>query len=192
MLLSRDGHSVTVLERGPAEPPSGPADRAWNEWQRSGVNQFRLPHYMLPRWWAELRELVPDMVPMLVAAGAGRFNPVTAPPAAMRGEVRPDDDRWHRLAEVEGDIAGRPYRPDDPRWLGGKALLAAALQDPHVARAHVTLSSLLVTPDEVFATPGLRDRAMALGRSAPQYPMPELTRAELLGVLATASGSDGR
>jgi flavin-dependent dehydrogenase len=457
-LLSRDGHTVTVLERDQAGPPPGGADRAWDEWQRSGVNQFRLPHFMLTRWWVEVRDLLPELEPILVELGAGRINPLIGLPVAIRGEVRPDDDRFetvtarrpvleaalaraaaatgvpvrrgvrvtgvpgdnhsgvprvtgvttdqgdvaadlvvdcggrrsklpawlraigarppveeradvgfvyygrhfrsrgggwprqetfvaqayesltvltlpadndtwsvvlgissrdkdlrvlrttaawsaalaryplaahwadgepisgvdvmsgiedrhrsyvvdgepvatgvvvvgdawactnpslgrgstfamlharllrdvlrevdpadhdkvvrrfdeattrtleplyrathgydrHRLAEIEGDIAGRPYRPDDPRWLGGKALFAAALQDPDIARAHVTLSSMLATPDEVFATPGLRGRAMALGTSASQYPLAGLTRAELLGVLATVGGSDGR
>src|SRR5688572_19791646 len=39
MLLARDGHHVTVLERDPAPPPVDPA-HAWAEWQRRGVNQF--------------------------------------------------------------------------------------------------------------------------------------------------------
>ena len=47
MLLARGGHQVTVLERDPAEPP--PAAQAWEAWERRGINQFRLPHLMLPR-----------------------------------------------------------------------------------------------------------------------------------------------
>jgi 2-polyprenyl-6-methoxyphenol hydroxylase-like FAD-dependent oxidoreductase len=52
LLLARDGHQITVVERDPAEPP--PAAQAWQAWQRPGVNQFRPSHIMLPgggpRW----------------------------------------------------------------------------------------------------------------------------------------------
>jgi flavin-dependent dehydrogenase len=450
MLLSRDGHEVTVLERDEAGPPAGRADEAWDGWRRAGVSQFRLPHYMLPRWWTEVGECLPELGPALEKAGAGRFNSVTALPPALRGDIRDDDrrfdtvtarrpvleaafaeaaaaagvtvrrgvhvtgltcddrsgvprvtgvstdrgpvgadlvvdcggrhsrlpawlraagarppveeradagfvyygrhfrsrggcprmetfvvqpydsvtvltlpadndtwsvvlttsardkelrvlrtpgawsaalaqyplaahwadgepisgvdvmsgiedrhrrfvvdgvpvatgvvavgDAWactnpslgrgasfaiiharvlrevlrevdtedhdklvrsfdeatirtveplyratfgydrHRLAEIDADVAGRPYRPDDRRWLAGKALFAAALRDPAIARAHTTIGSFLATPDEVFATPGLRDRVLALGMSAPQYPLPGPSRAELLGALST-------
>ena len=33
MLLARDGHTVTVLDRDPASPP-GAAEAAWQEWAR--------------------------------------------------------------------------------------------------------------------------------------------------------------
>ena len=45
MMLARDGHEVTVLERDPAG--AAPAGQAWQEWQRSGVAQFRQPHVLL-------------------------------------------------------------------------------------------------------------------------------------------------
>jgi 2-polyprenyl-6-methoxyphenol hydroxylase-like FAD-dependent oxidoreductase len=448
MLLTRDGHDVTVLERDSAPPD----DQPWDGWQRPGVNQFRLPHYLLPRWWAEVRADLPDAAEAVLAAGAARVNSLTSLPLELRGESRDGDarfdtvtarrpvleaalataataagvpvrrgvrvtglrtdgrapvprvtgvtttagiveadlvvdcggrrsalpawlaaagarrpaeeradsgfvyysrhfrsrtgelpaqravlaqsydsvgvltlpadhgtwsvvlttsakdkqlralrepavwsaaiaryplaahwtdagsadvepitdidvmagiedrlrryvvdgdpvatgvvavgDAWactnpsvgrgisfailharvlrdvldevgadehdklvrrfdeatgrtmeplyrattgfdaHRLAEIDGDVAGRPYRPDDPRWAGSKALFAAALRDPEVLRAYVSIASFLATPDEVFATPGLRDRVLALGLAAPQYPLPGPSRAELLG-----------
>ena len=48
MLLADDGHDVTLLERDAAEPPS-PAE-AWENWERRGVNQFRLLHFFQPRF----------------------------------------------------------------------------------------------------------------------------------------------
>ena len=48
MLLRRDGHEVTVLERDPAAVPESGED-AWEGWSREGVTQFRLPHLMLAR-----------------------------------------------------------------------------------------------------------------------------------------------
>ena len=445
MLLQRDGHQVTVLERDPAPP----ADRPWEAWRRPGVSQFRLPHYLLPRWWAELRAELPEAAEAVLAAGATPFNPLLALPAEVRGEARPGDavfdtvtarrpvveaalataaasagvtvrrgvrvtgvrtdgrtpvprvtgvttatgpvdadlvvdcggrrsglpgwlvaaggrppaeeradsgfvyygrhfrtstgthpplravlnqpydslsvltlpadhgtwsvvlttsaadrrlralreeavwsavvaryplaapwlagepitgvdvmagladglrcyvvdgeplatgvvavgDAWactnpslgrgvsfailharvlrdvlrevgardhdklvrrfdeatahtveplhratrfvdtHRLAEIGGDVAGRPYRPDDLRWLGSKALFAAALRDPDAVRAYVSIASFLATADEVFARPGLRDRVLALGMSASQYPLPGPARADLLAVV---------
>ena len=44
LLLAKDGHSVTVVERDPALPPS--TDEAWDSWERRGVNQFRMLHYL--------------------------------------------------------------------------------------------------------------------------------------------------
>src|SRR5438094_9948914 len=75
MLLARDGHEVTVLERDPVGPPPPEhADAAWEGWQRRGVNQFRLPHFMLPRWWSELRAELPEVRYPLAVAGARYLN----------------------------------------------------------------------------------------------------------------------
>jgi 2-polyprenyl-6-methoxyphenol hydroxylase-like FAD-dependent oxidoreductase len=53
MLLARDGHRVTVLERDPAAPPA--PDMAWEDWERRGCGQFRLPHYTQPKFRHLLR-----------------------------------------------------------------------------------------------------------------------------------------
>jgi flavin-dependent dehydrogenase len=89
----------------------------------------------------------------------------------------------HRLAEIAADIEGNPYRPDDRRWMTGKALFAASLQDPDLTRAYSTIALFLATPDEVLATPGVLDRTLALGAGAPQYPLPGPSRAALLAAL---------
>ena len=49
LLLARDDHAVTVLERDAAEP-EGNADALWRDWKRPGVSQFRLPHQMIAYW----------------------------------------------------------------------------------------------------------------------------------------------
>src|SRR5947208_11532167 len=49
MMLARDGNAVTVLERDPSPPPASP-EEAWQTWERRGVNQFRLPHFLACRW----------------------------------------------------------------------------------------------------------------------------------------------
>jgi 2-polyprenyl-6-methoxyphenol hydroxylase-like FAD-dependent oxidoreductase len=100
-LLAGDAHTVTLIERDPAPPPGPPtpdhADQAWDGWQRLGVNQFRLPHLMLPRWWSHVRADLPEVEPALVAAGATRLNMVEVLPASRRGPMRPDDDRFETL-----------------------------------------------------------------------------------------------
>lgn len=94
-LLAGDGHEVTVLERDPAVPPPPErAQEAWDDWDRRGVNQFRLPHLVLPRWWAEIRAVLPEAIPVLDAAGVLRFNVLEALPAQRRGPMREGDERF--------------------------------------------------------------------------------------------------
>jgi 2-polyprenyl-6-methoxyphenol hydroxylase-like FAD-dependent oxidoreductase len=95
MLLAREPHEVIVVERDPAGPPSPQdTDTAWNDWQRRGVNQFRLPHFMLPRWWQQVREELPELGYALRAAGAHRVNLMEALPVERRGPIRPGDERF--------------------------------------------------------------------------------------------------
>jgi 2-polyprenyl-6-methoxyphenol hydroxylase-like FAD-dependent oxidoreductase len=89
----------------------------------------------------------------------------------------------HRLAEIDADVAGTPYRTEDRRWVAGKALFAAGLVDPELARAYQSIGSLLLMPEEVFAQPGVLETAMALGGGAAQYPIPGPSRRELLAAI---------
>jgi 2-polyprenyl-6-methoxyphenol hydroxylase-like FAD-dependent oxidoreductase len=75
MLLAKDGHEVTVLERDAAAPPTDP-ETSWGEWQRRGVNQFRLPHFLLPGFRAQMDAELPYVIDELLAFGAHRFNPL--------------------------------------------------------------------------------------------------------------------
>ena len=92
LLLARDGHRVTVLEKDPSPPPR-PAS-AWDDWERPGVNQFRLVHLMLPRWTAEMQREVPAVIDRMAAAGAPRFNVLQALPTSWSGGPRSGDDRF--------------------------------------------------------------------------------------------------
>lgn len=89
MLLAKDGHEVTVLERDEADP-TAPRD-AWDEWERRGVNQFRLPHAFLPRYRQILDAELPEVVRAVEAGGALRFNPILDVPESVRGPARPED-----------------------------------------------------------------------------------------------------
>ena len=69
LMLARDGHEVTVLERDPAPVPDSP-EHAWEAWERGGVAQFRQAHYLQPRARAVLEAELPDVLDALAAAGA--------------------------------------------------------------------------------------------------------------------------
>jgi 2-polyprenyl-6-methoxyphenol hydroxylase-like FAD-dependent oxidoreductase len=94
LLLARDGHRVTVLERDPAVPQAG---TEWETWERPGVSQFRYAHVMLPRWYAQMRTELPDVLTALAAAGGTRVNLTEMLPPAARGARRADDDRFDTL-----------------------------------------------------------------------------------------------
>ncbi len=84
MLLANDGHEVVVLERDPAPPPD--PNRAWEDWERRGVNQFRLPHFLLPAFRDLMEVELPEVLGGLVAAGAHSFNLL----GPMAGALDPD------------------------------------------------------------------------------------------------------
>ncbi len=96
MLLAKDGHDVTVLERDPAPPPAS-AEEAWLSWDRRGVNQFRLPHFFLARFRIILEQELPEVVAALEAAGALRTNPLFDIPESLTGGRRPGDDQFESL-----------------------------------------------------------------------------------------------
>jgi 2-polyprenyl-6-methoxyphenol hydroxylase-like FAD-dependent oxidoreductase len=91
LLLARDGHEVSVLERDRADPPAAPG-AAWEQWQRPGVAQFRQPHFLLPRVRDVLDRELPDVREALLAAGAARSDPLDRMPADLGGR-RPGDER---------------------------------------------------------------------------------------------------
>lgn len=96
MMLARDGHDVTVLERDPAPPP-GSGDEAWDSWERKGINQFRMIHYFLPRFRHIAEAELPDTVAALDADGVLRYNPLALAPDSFTGGFRDDDDRFEAL-----------------------------------------------------------------------------------------------
>lgn len=106
MMLAGDGHRVTVLERDPAPPPSGP----WDGWDRPGVAQFRQPHNLLPRFRLILDAELPGMVDGLVDAGCVWLDWLDVMPPLIRDRApRAGDDRFRfvtgRRPVVEAVVA---------------------------------------------------------------------------------------
>ena len=116
MLLAGDGHRVIVLERDPAPPPAEPPE-AWQQWQRPGVNQFRLPHSFLAGFREVLDAELPDVAKALQAAGALRLNAIRdVLPAARTGGWQDGDERYEWLTgRGRWWKACWPRRPGRPR-----------------------------------------------------------------------------
>lgn len=96
MLLANDGHRVTVLERDPTPPPEDPRD-AWANWERASIRQFRMGHFFLPRYRAELAAHLPSVLAALRDAGALSANPIADMPEGFSGGWRDGDERFEAL-----------------------------------------------------------------------------------------------
>ena len=131
VLLQRDGHDVTVLERDPgacADP-----QRAWERWERRGVSQFRRPHGFLARFTTTVRAEMPDVATAFTDAGALEWSPLDVLPASITGGPRPGDDRFRAIT------GRRPLM---------EAVMARAAADAGVEiRRGVGVRGLVTTPD---------------------------------------------
>ncbi len=97
MVLRRDGHDVTILERDP-EPVPDSADEAWARWDRDGVVQFRQPHLLLPRGRMLLEEMLPDVAVAIEQAGGLRLDLLSLmPPSITDRTPRDGDERFRTL-----------------------------------------------------------------------------------------------
>ena len=139
MLLARDGHHVTVLERDPAPPPH-PED-AWSTWERRGVNQFRLPHMFMARF-RELLELeLSDVGVALEDAGALRFNRVLEMPESISGGRRRGDERFDQLTGrrpmVEATLARAADAEPGVEIRRGIGVRGLVVERPSSGRPHV-------------------------------------------------------
>jgi 2-polyprenyl-6-methoxyphenol hydroxylase-like FAD-dependent oxidoreductase len=109
LLLGRDGHDVTLLERDPAVPP--PPDTAWDTWERRGVNQFRLLHFILAGYRERMDVNAPDVVQALRDAGAASINPLRDAPDFVTGGFRDGDEpASSRGAPTSRCAAASPWR----------------------------------------------------------------------------------
>src|SRR5262245_16527924 len=95
LMLARDGHDVTLLERDDGPLPDRPQD-AWKQWARKGVAQFRQPHNLMPGLRLILETELLDVQEALRRAGAEKFdllNPLP-PSFADRTPRAIDDKLW--------------------------------------------------------------------------------------------------
>lgn len=114
LLLARDGHSVTVLERDAAPPPPDP-EAAWSGWRRPGVPQFHQAHNLFPGFRRALEEDLPEVMDALEAAGCVWVDPFAQLPPTLVGQPRvAGDDRFRfltgRRPVTEWTLAGIAHR----------------------------------------------------------------------------------
>jgi 2-polyprenyl-6-methoxyphenol hydroxylase-like FAD-dependent oxidoreductase len=140
LLLGRDGHEVTVLERDADSMPVS-AEDAWEHWGRKGVAQFRQPHNFMPGLRLLLEAELPDVQDALGRAGASRYDLVNPlPPFFADRSPRPIDDKLWTLT------ARRPVA----EWV----FADVAQRAPHVMiRRGVGVAELLVGPSVIAGTP---------------------------------------
>jgi 2-polyprenyl-6-methoxyphenol hydroxylase-like FAD-dependent oxidoreductase len=96
MLLAHDGYEVTVVEKD-ARPVPVSAAGAWEQWERTGVAQFRQTHFMQAKFRhlldAEFRP-VRDRIEEL---GGRRFSLLSVLPPSVAGARRDGDERFDTL-----------------------------------------------------------------------------------------------
>jgi 2-polyprenyl-6-methoxyphenol hydroxylase-like FAD-dependent oxidoreductase len=94
MLLARQGHSVTVFEHDSEPLPHSP-EEAWRAWERRGVTQFRLPHYLHPPVRHLLHSHLPDMKDALLRVGCITFDVLETMPSSISDRAaREGDERF--------------------------------------------------------------------------------------------------
>ena len=93
MMLARQGHSVTVFET--TAPLPGSPEEAWREWERRGVTQFRLPHYLHPPVRYLLDSHLPDVKEALLRVGFITFDVLETVPSSITDRTpREGDERF--------------------------------------------------------------------------------------------------
>ena len=167
MMLARDGHRVTVLERDPAAPPPGSAAAAWDGWSRPGVAQFHQPHNLFARARLVLDEELPGILDRLVEAGCVWVDPLTMGPPSLDKTPRAGDDRFRYVTgrrpvieAVLATAAAQEAGVDIRRGVAGVGLVTAgevATGVPHVAGVR-TIGGDELAADLVVDATGRRSR----------------------------------
>jgi 2-polyprenyl-6-methoxyphenol hydroxylase-like FAD-dependent oxidoreductase len=165
VLLARDGHRVTLLERDPAEPPAS-AEELWTSWERPGVSQFRLPHIMLARWRVLMEREIPEVLDELEGLGGLRLSPVDTLPESLTGGPRPGDERLQGMAArrpvVEGALAAVAART--PGLTVRRGVTAAELVTDGTAGGAPLVTGVLTGSGETIPSDLVVD---AMGRRSP-------------------------
>lgn len=139
MILAKQGHEVTVLERDGSDLPGSP-DEAWQAWDRHGVAQFRQPHYLHPAGRQLLDDALPEVTRALLNAGAATFDLLTLMPPFIGDRARQQGDE--RFVTVTGRRPVIEYA------------VASAASDLDIRRG-VSVSELVTGPTAVKGVPNV-------------------------------------
>jgi 2-polyprenyl-6-methoxyphenol hydroxylase-like FAD-dependent oxidoreductase len=180
ILLARDGHEVTLLEKDAQAAPAT-ALEAWERWERTGVGQFRQLHFMQPRFRQLLDGELPEVRDEIEATGGRRFSLIDSLASSLADRApRPGDERFETLtgrrpvlesafARVAESTSGvtirRGIAVDGP--ITGRSVLSGI---PHVAGVR-TRDGVELIADLVIDAMGRRSKltewVTALGGRAP-------------------------
>ena len=106
LALKNSGYDVVLVERD-AEPPEITADRAFTDWKRPGVPQFRHAHILMSRLRTELRDHHPELLAEIESAGIvlSSLDEVLPEPHNVGYQPQPGDEDlkhlWGRRATFE-------------------------------------------------------------------------------------------
>jgi 2-polyprenyl-6-methoxyphenol hydroxylase-like FAD-dependent oxidoreductase len=98
LVLAKNGHKVTLIERDPP-PPLGDADEAFFNWNRRGAAQFRHPHAFLAAMSNLLQDSFPELIEDFWQAGARKiaFKDMVPPELESAYIPEPEDERMWLL-----------------------------------------------------------------------------------------------
>lgn len=139
MMLAKQGHEVTVLERDGSDLPGSP-EEAWQAWDRHSVAQFRQPHYLHPAGRQLLDDALPEVTEALLNAGAATFDLLTLMPPFIEDRARQEGDE--RFVTVTGRRPVIEYA------------VASAARDLDVRRG-VAVTELVTGPAAVKGVPNV-------------------------------------
>lgn len=152
MLLSRQGHNVTVFERDDAPLPDS-ADTAWQQWRRRGVAQFRQPHYLHSAARLILDAHLPHLKQALLQAGCIPFDLMSLLPESIADRNRrPDDGRFVTVTGRRPTLEYAVARAAEGHVavIRGQAVVSLAIaRAAHVGIPHV--SGVRLTDDSEFS-----------------------------------------
>lgn len=154
LLLSRDGHDVTILEKDSEAPPQS-LDECWDGWSRRGVAQFRQPHNFMPGLRRLLEADLPEIQAALIAAGSCRFDMLNPIPKWLSGSAAQpiDEQLWTYTCR---------------RPTGEWVFLSRAENDPGIRiRRGVTVKGLITGPSSNRGEPHVSGVCTANGESVP-------------------------
>jgi len=166
MLLTRGGHEVTVLERDPTPVP-GSVEEAWQAWERQGVAQFRLAHFLAAAGREVLEQELPDVFEALVSAGAARVDLLAfMPPSLADGGARPGEERFvtytARRPTIEQVLGQAAEGEPGLEVRRGTAVAGLTIQPSNGTTPHVT--GVRLESDETVPAELVVD---AMGRRSP-------------------------
>jgi 2-polyprenyl-6-methoxyphenol hydroxylase-like FAD-dependent oxidoreductase len=94
LMLTRQGHEITVLERDP-EPVPDTSAQSWESWERTSVMQFRQPHLLHAGGWRIIEEQLPEVARAVRMAGGAPWNRLSWMPSGVTDRApRPGDEKW--------------------------------------------------------------------------------------------------